>query len=152
MTQERYAKEILPVVRRRKEECEAVGLKFVFQEDNDGSHGTRSFENSARYAKDEMELEYFDPWSPHSPDLNPIETAWRILKSRVKLHFSTSAQQLREAIEYEWDRITLVEINEAILGAKGSKKDSRGVKGGKNCSMKNRMEQCYERHGYATEF
>ena len=58
MTQERYAKEILPVVRRRKEECKAVGLKFVFQEDNDGSHGTRSFENPARYAKDEMELNF----------------------------------------------------------------------------------------------
>ncbi len=38
MTQERYAKEILPVVHRQKEECKAVGLKFTFHKNNYGLH------------------------------------------------------------------------------------------------------------------
>ena len=74
---------------------------MIFQEDNDGSHGTRSSENCAVYAKDEMELDYIDDWPANSPDLNPIENVWRILKSRVKLHHAMDHKQLRKAIEME---------------------------------------------------
>ena len=78
---------------------------IIFQEDNDGSHGTRSYENPYRYYKDEIDLDFIDDWPPNSPDLNPIENVWRILKSRVKLHYSMSHQQLKKAIKDEWDRI-----------------------------------------------
>jgi hypothetical protein len=60
MTQERYANEILPIVKARKEEVESAGGQFVFQEDNDGSHGTRSEENIARFRKVQMELEFIE--------------------------------------------------------------------------------------------
>ena len=37
--------------------------------------------------KDLIELDYIDNYPPNSLDLNLIENVWRILKSRVKLHF-----------------------------------------------------------------
>ena len=105
MTQERYRNEILPIVRRRKELLDLRGEGMIFQEDNDGSHGTRSQENMCRYYKDEIDLDFIDDWPPNSPDLNPIENVWRILKSRVKLHHSMTHQELRKAIEDEWNAI-----------------------------------------------
>ena len=125
MTQERYVKDILPLVEARKLDMERNkinGGHFIFQEDNDGSHGTRSEENIARMVKDRMELDYIDDHPPNSLDLNPIENVWRILKSRVKLHHCKTHQELRDAIEEEWEQITLQEINECILGSKRSHK------------------------------
>ena len=75
---------------------------MIFQEDNDGSHGTRSSENVAAWKKCVYDLDFIDNWPPNSPDLNPIENVWRILKSRVKLYKSMTYQQLRRAIEREW--------------------------------------------------
>ncbi len=114
MAQERYAKDILPIVRRRKEEVERAGGQFVFQEDNDGSHGTRSDKNIARFRKVQMELEFIENWPHKSPESNPIENVWRILKSRVKLHKYLTSRQLRQAMEEEWKKITLKEINECF--------------------------------------
>ena len=128
MTQERYTNDILPIVRRRKEEVERARGQFVFQEDNDGSHGTRSEESIARFAKVQMEWEFIENWPPHSPDLNPIENAWRILKSRVELHKCIASRQLRQATEEEWKNITLEEVNECILGSPKGKPDARGSK------------------------
>ena len=106
ITQERYVKDILPLVQARKLDVEVNkinGGHFIFQEDNDGSHGTHSSENIARMAKDRMELDYINDHPPNSPDLNPIENVWRILKSRVKLHHCKDHQELRDAIEDKWD-------------------------------------------------
>ena len=160
MTQERYASDILPLVHARKIDVELNkinGGHFIFQEDNDGSHGTRSYENIARMTKDEMELDFIEDHPPNSPDLNPIENVWRILKSRVKLHHCKTHQELRNAIEEEWEAITFQEINECILGSERShkKRDPRGRKGGakgKSCHMRNRWQQCIDRNGLSTEF
>ena len=46
---------------------------MIFQEDNDGGHGTKSYNNPAREAKDQFELDYIEDWPPYSPDLNVIE-------------------------------------------------------------------------------
>jgi uncharacterized protein YdaU (DUF1376 family) len=62
MTQERYANEILPIVKARKKEVESAEDQFVFQKNNDGSHGTRSEENIARFRKVQMKLEFIENW------------------------------------------------------------------------------------------
>lgn len=141
MTQERYANEILSIVQDRKQGVKQAERSFVFQEDNDGSHGTRSEENIARFRKVQMKLEFIENWPPNSPDLNFIENVWRILKSRVKCYKSTTSEQLRKAIEHEWKQITLQEVNECILGNCKGKSDARGVKKGK-ANWHDRVKQC----------
>jgi DDE superfamily endonuclease len=52
---------------------------------------------------------------PQSPDLNPIETIWRLVKQRLKNRsLILDPDVLRRCIEEEWDKITMDEINEAI--------------------------------------
>ncbi|ERF75957.1 hypothetical protein EPUS_01323 [Endocarpon pusillum Z07020] len=54
---------------------------------------------------------------PTSPDLNPIETIWRIIKQRLKSRGVIFEEAvLRRAIQEEWDKITLDEINRAEMG------------------------------------
>lgn len=151
ITQERYTKEILPIVKRRKGILETQSKEMIFQEDNDGSHGTRSFENCCVYAKDEMELDYIDDQPANSPDLNPIENVWRLLKSRVKLHHSMTASQLRKTIEKEWKLIDQDEIDECILRSP-DKPGLRGGTKGKSCYIQNRVDQCIDRKGLLTEY
>jgi transposase len=51
-------------------------------------------------------------WPAHSPDLNPIENAWRILKQRLKKRFRQrhcrprNAAELRAAAQEEWGLIS----------------------------------------------
>lgn len=108
---------------------------MIFQEDNDGSHGTWSAENCCAFYKDEMELEYIDDWPANSLDLNPIENVWRILKSRVKLHYSMNFRQLRAAIETEWRKIEQWEINKCILGSNRGPDKGKGGRKGKDCHI-----------------
>ena len=53
VTKELYINKMLPVVKKYRDDAEAKGKGFIFQEDNDGGHGTRSEENSARLCKDQ---------------------------------------------------------------------------------------------------
>ena len=118
MTQERYAEEILPIVARCQKMLELEGKSFIFQEDNDGSHGTRSYKNFCVETKDWYKLIDIDDWPANSPDLKPNENFWRILKSRVKLHKAMNAKELRKAIEVKWNRIEKWEISERTLDSK----------------------------------
>ena len=58
MTQKRYVNEILSIVKDKKKEIEQAERQFLFQENNDGLHDTRSDENIARFRKVQMKLEF----------------------------------------------------------------------------------------------
>ncbi|KAF8608480.1 hypothetical protein BDV93DRAFT_434675, partial [Ceratobasidium sp. AG-I] len=53
------------------------------------------------------------PHPPNSPDLNPIEPIWKILKERVARipESRNSADSLWKAVKAAWDSITVEEIN-----------------------------------------
>ena len=88
---------------------------WILLEDNDNSHGTRgNKDNKCKQAKQRLGIQY-ESNPPESPDLNPIETIWRTIKQRLKNRgLILDPTELRRAIEEEWDKITLEEINEAI--------------------------------------
>jgi DDE superfamily endonuclease len=88
---------------------------WILLEDNDGTHGTRGVsDNKVKQAKKRLGIKW-EANCPQSPDLNPIENIWRILKQRLKSRgIIFNERDLRRAIEEEWDKITLEEINKAI--------------------------------------
>jgi transposase len=114
MTMELYVAKMLPIVKGYRDTAEAKGRGFIFQEDNDGGHSTRSQENSARLYKDQINLDFIDDWPAFSPDLLSIENIWRILKQRVRQHLPETKEELKTAIEIEWAALTLSEINRVV--------------------------------------
>ena len=114
MTKELYVNKMLLIVKKYRDDAEARGKSFIFQEDNDGGHGTRSEENSTRLYKDQINLDFIDDWSAFSPDLSPIENVWRILKQRVRQHHCRTKEELKRAIEVEWKALTQKEINRVV--------------------------------------
>jgi inhibitor of nuclear factor kappa-B kinase subunit alpha len=51
-------------------------------------------------------------WPASSPDLNPIENIWGILRVNVVAH--PNVDFLKQALRREWDKLTLVEINRCV--------------------------------------
>lgn len=44
-------------------------------------------------------------WCPQSPDLNPIEHLWSVLKIKVREQNPRNIRDLKQAIVSEWDKI-----------------------------------------------
>ncbi len=83
--------------------------------DNDNAHDTRgNKDNQCKQTKRRLSIKWESNPS-QSPDLNPIESIWRIIKQRLKNRGPIfDIDELRRAIEEEWDKITMDEINKAI--------------------------------------
>ena len=86
---------------------------FILMEDNAAGHG-------CWYTDTEREKEGIKKmnWVPNSPDFNPIERVWYIIKSRILMRRGseriTTATRVKELLQEEWDRITIDEINDLI--------------------------------------
>lgn len=122
-----YVEKILPVYCRayhslfsRSDELRAdvpTSDRYHWQlmEDNDSSHGTRN-PNSlpAVYRHNRGVKTLTHP--ANSPDLNPIESIWNIIKERVKqqLHHIDSIVKLKAALQHEWKQIRQEMVQERI--------------------------------------
>ena len=99
---------------------------IVFQHDNDPKH-------TAKITKEFLQnsgIEILD-WPPQSPDLNPIEHFWGILKDKLTSHEkqASSVHELWEHVQEDWEKITAQECKnliysmprhiEAVIKAKG---------------------------------
>ena len=78
---------------------------MIFMEDGAGAH--KSKESHAAYAACGV-CRMYHPSS--SPDLNPIEHVWKLLKDRVRVRKPNTKAELRQYIQEEWDRITMEDI------------------------------------------
>lgn len=79
---------------------------WYLQEDNDPSHGTKNPESlPARYKRRRGVEVYKHP--ANSPDLNPIEAIWNIIKERVKQYLDdlNSIADLKSALQREWGAV-----------------------------------------------
>jgi hypothetical protein len=114
MTMKYYAQHILPRhIKAVKAMEERSGRRCWLQEDNDGSHGTRSLKNVARDLKDASGIQsLIHP--AQSPDLNPIEGIWLIIKQRLRGGNWQTVAEFKEAIMREWRRITQAQIRRRI--------------------------------------
>ena len=54
----------------------------------------------------EQNIDILGPWPGNSPDLNPIESLWSILKRRVDKQKPTNSDKLQALIMQEWAAIS----------------------------------------------
>jgi len=87
------------------------GLSFM--QDNAPGH-------AAKYTREELEdrgIRVID-WPPYSPDLNPIEAVWNIMKDWIQEHYGDqdklSYNTLRNAVREAWDAVTPEQLDELI--------------------------------------
>jgi hypothetical protein len=114
MTQVFYAKKILPEhIKQIKALEERHGKRYRLQEDGDPSHGNRSFSNPPAQLKRDADLLIL-VHPPQSPDLNPIEAIWGIMKKRLRGRTWSTVAQFKADIQAEWDKITMAEIRRRI--------------------------------------
>ncbi len=88
-----------------------LGRRAVFQHDNYPKHTSKT--TTALLKK--LRVKVMD-WPSMSPDLNPIEHLWGILKRKVEERKFSNIHQLRDVVMEEWKR-TPVATCEALVNS-----------------------------------
>lgn len=99
--------------------------ELLFQQDNAPCH-------TAKVVKAFMEDKKMEvlAWPANSPDLNPIENIWGILKGRVAKRSPATKEELKEVLLEEWDNITPELIRNCIKNMPERVMACRNAKGG----------------------
>ena len=77
-----------------------LGHRAVFQQDNDPKHTSKT--TTALLKR--LRVKVMD-WPSMSPDLNPIEHLWGILKRKMEVRKVSNIRQLRDVVIAEWKSI-----------------------------------------------
>jgi transposase len=101
--QDLLSQEFLPWFRRQH------AGHLLFQQDNAPPHTART---TKRFFTDNN-IDVL-PWPASSPDLNPIENVWGILKQRVDRRKPTSKDELITITKEEWERIDMDTVRRCI--------------------------------------
>jgi transposase len=105
------------------------GRSWRLQQDNDPKH-------TCRVAKDflaQNRVKVMD-WPANSPDLNPIENLWQIIKNKVEKRMPQNVEELKEFLVEEWEAISKETVNNLVS------------------SIKNRCNLVLERNGDRIEY
>jgi hypothetical protein len=103
------------------------GIEIIFQQDNDPKHTCKKVK---KYLNNKQ-MRVLD-WCSQSPDINPIENAWRQLKQRIakKNYKAKNLDELFTIAQEEWAAISLSSFQtliesmprrcQAVIDAKGA--------------------------------
>ncbi|RPB05482.1 hypothetical protein L873DRAFT_1631455, partial [Choiromyces venosus 120613-1] len=105
--------------------------EFILMEDNVPGHDCW-YTNQERVKEGVNKVN----WPPNSPDFNPIERIWYLLKSRIQTHRGNervmSVKHMREVLVEEWNHVTIDEINWEIQRLPTIMEHCLNVHGGNN--------------------
>jgi hypothetical protein len=108
--------------------------KIILMQDGDKSHGTPA---NLKYLEAKG-IEVLEDWPARSPDLNPIENWWAILKKRVAARGPLDVKELQKFVLREAATVTDEEIASLVNSFPGRLKECIRVKGAtivtKGCS------------------
>ena len=85
------------------------GRHWRLQQDNDPKHKSRV---AQQFLSKEVP-EVID-WPPNSPDVNPVENLWSIIKRRVEKRKPTNLQELDMFLHEEWDKTDMVVLSHLV--------------------------------------
>jgi hypothetical protein len=80
---------------------------FIFQDDGDTCHRARIVEQW----KEENEFKCLK-WPPQSPDLNPIENLWQIVKIELRNKHSHNLRELEQNVKTVWIQYVLNHVKD----------------------------------------
>ena len=86
---------------------------WILQEDNDPKHRSKKaqdwrFKNKVKCLS----------WPSQSPDLNPMENVWAILKANVNNHKPNSVKELIKIIQKEWKKFDNIFAQNLVISMK----------------------------------
>ncbi len=94
--------------------CEFFGegnIEWILQEDNDPKHRSRICKNW----KEENEVTVL-PWPSMSPDQNPIENVWQLLKIKISKKKINTTMRLKAELTKEWNQLS-IELAKNLVGS-----------------------------------
>jgi DDE superfamily endonuclease len=113
MTQKYYVERLLPIYTAAIKSIREIDQKpWLLQEDGDPSHSIRKRGLAQEYKEANNIQNLAHP--AQSPDLNPIEGIWSIIKQRLRRRIFDSEEEMKVALQEEWDKITMDEIRDRI--------------------------------------
>lgn len=105
-----------------------IGTPFIFQHDNDPKHTANSIKDYLHRKSQQGTLEVLK-WPSQSPDLNPIEHLWKIMKDKMRKLKPSNLNDLFEKLHQVWSTIGIDYLQhlidsmpqrcQAVIDAKG---------------------------------